>query len=293
MQVRVIDEEIINVAETYRLKYPYEKKGFLGKTTEDINFSLATLTRGSYPRHSVINIHPLLAAIVVAIENEWSFGISTSTNGVVCPDCGIFPFRYHAYFDKSTEISHIVGNSVFLTREDSNGNKEKFIIDLDSVIEMKVMDADEDILKSITIDIKVLKNVISETQDTEKTAVVALTSRSYSQVKSLLQNVPLPEPARKIEPDNEYVKLSNNVFLIDNLFKMAALFRDMQTEISHSAAFENSKDRIHEALCKGEQYIVTFKPITCYGHRVPVVLEVEMTPAAVFSQKLSEHIKSN
>lgn len=287
MQVEIINDEIITIEDSYDLKYPYKPRDFLGMDRSDLNSSLSMMTNGKSKYYERNNFHPLLAAIVLAIKNNWTFGVFTTANGVVCPDCDTFVFRDDFLFRSDTKIKQVIGNAVTLI-----SREETYIIDLNSIIEIKIADEPIDAMKLVDIHINVKTHVEDPvTKEVSKFAEVKLTSRSYDAAADILSNLRLPESAREIEPDDKYIKLMENVYYVDNTFKLASLLRDTEGSVPCIREFGDDSAEVLENLSQRKPYLVSLSIVHNYGgDKPPIQYEVNITEASQFQDKLSEQL---
>lgn len=231
-----------------------------------------------------MQITPMMMSVILAIYNKWYFEIKTSRDGIVAPSEGyrgaLGMYRDKKNFGKQTKLKEIGKNWITLDIDDVS-----YIIDSESIQEIVIYDQPLEAMRTLTITFKKEMDH-GFSSEVIPGVSVCLISRSFKKVAKLLKYAYVSDDIKNIEVETEPAKLMENVYLVDNPFKLATLIDGESIPCSLVRKTDEDLDTVFKYMRNGTPYIASVSPMIIHGGKHKVQYEISLLSLPEFQAEV-------
>lgn len=282
MKVEIVNDMIHATSSHLPTDTPSVGEGILSMGTLDYRSML-----DSQSSHRFINVRitPMLAGIILAVGKGWCFTIQTIRNGIVAPDSEtrqiLSSFRNDASFGKGVKIKDIGSDIIRLKYK----GKEYFI-NLNDIQKLTICDHAIEAMRIMTIDFTMTQAENLDNRTTESVIKVELRSRSFKLAKYFLRGSIVPYESDAIEVEADPAKLMENIYLVDNPFKLATLLREQTLPCYLERNIGENIETIFEGMRQGIPYVASLCPVFTFSHKKRTEYEVSLLSLPEFQAEV-------
>lgn len=282
MKVEIVNGMIHATSSHLPTDTPAVGEGILSMGTQDYKHMLERLARH---RLNYVKITPMIAGILLAVGKGWCFTIQTIRNGIVAPDSEtrqiLSSFRNDASFGKGVKIKDIGSDIIRLKYK----GKEYFI-NLNDIQKLTICDHAIEAMRIMTIDFTMTQAENLDNRTTESVIKVELRSRSFKLAKYFLRGSIVPYESDAIEVETEPAKLMENIYLVDNPFKLATLLREQTIPCYLERNIGENIETIFEGMRQGIPYVASLCPVFTFSHKNRTEYEVSLLSLPEFQAEV-------